>query len=178
MCEGIVRSDVDPYRMAAVVAAIIATFLAGGIALYRERRLELANLLVAARVVSISLATSAQVLELLVQGGQEQVDLLSEVPAIDQFPAVWAEHRTALARHLTGDQWEGLVDAAERLQMVSWAARSPGSNAINAAAMRTAAKLLRLADSVLRAYGKRAGVWRNPGRKTHAPPGGGPGNRS
>ncbi len=89
--------------MTAVLAAIAAVILTGGIAIWRERRIALGDLLVAARVVSVALFNAG-----VPVGSMTGVDYdpkwLKAVPEVGEFKLVWVEHRNTLARHLRRDQ--------------------------------------------------------------------------
>lgn len=145
-------------RVIPVVTAIVAAVFAGAIAAYRERRLELAALLVAARVVGAALDSAIVDVELAAQEGFP----------IDFVPSpivAWVEHRSVLARHLGEEQWAAVgygVGVIETLE--SFEGRTDLAGLIPEGADH-----VRRAIAVLDAYAKQAGRVHNPGRRALVP---------
>lgn len=98
--------------MAAVVAAIGAAFLAGGVALFREHRLQQRNLLVAARVLfaTFGVAANGARTSLKTDGWAP----LNRLPGEASFSGAWESFRTDLAGHLTWAEWVDVESAVHR----------------------------------------------------------------
>jgi hypothetical protein len=155
--------------MAAVIAAIAGVILTGGVAIWRERRIALGDLLVAARVVSVALFNAG-----VPVGSMTSLEYdpswLKAVPEVADFSLVWVEHRNTLARHLRRDQWE-VVQSASR--MLSLALFDEGEGVSRDRQIyATAENAMRAAFMVLDDYVGATGWIRNPGRRAELPPGG------
>ena len=98
--------------MAAVVAAIGAAFLAGGVALFREHRLQQRNLLVAARVLfaTFGVAANGARTSLRTDGWAP----LNRLPGEASFTGAWEGVRADLAGHLTWDEWVEVESGVHR----------------------------------------------------------------
>jgi hypothetical protein len=82
--------------MVPVITAIVAALLAGAVALYRERRLELQRFLVAARVVTALFGDARRTMRVF--GAPDQDDgcdsrTVDAVTALLEVGKVWSEHR-------------------------------------------------------------------------------------
>lgn len=95
--------------MAAVLAAILAAFLAGAIALYRERRLEARRLRVSARVMETTLVTAMAGLRAAAKTGGWNI--IDQAPGRDAFRCTWEDHRETLAGHLSRQDWNQIQRA-------------------------------------------------------------------
>jgi hypothetical protein len=103
--------------MAAVIAAIVAGFLAGGVALFREHRIEERKLLVAARVIDEAFfKVEGAVVVSLESNGWEPFNLL---PTQESFMDGWEAFREDLAGHLTSSEWKDLTTTLALHQTVS-----------------------------------------------------------
>lgn len=92
--------------MAAVAAAVVAAFLAGGIALYRERRLERRRLRVAARSLHATFAMAGAGVHTASEiDGWNVIDL---TPGRESFEQTWAKHQDVLAGHLSRQDWNSI----------------------------------------------------------------------
>jgi hypothetical protein len=105
--------------MAAVLAAILAAFLAGAIALYRERRLEARRLRVAARVVQATIA-EAMTNWMMVSQGKLSWKQFGLNPAKGDIVESWDQHRDILAGHLCREEWTAIQDAISGYLMLFW----------------------------------------------------------
>jgi hypothetical protein len=138
--------------MTAVLAAILAAFLAGAIALYRERRLESRQLKVAARVLesSVALAMAAA----LAASETPEWDVLDEAPGHDAFERVWEEHRDTLAGHLPREAWGSVQGAVRDYLLFFFVERdSPPNVSPMKDMLEEIAKKLEKARTVLHPYG-------------------------
>jgi len=90
--------------MAAVVAAITAAFLAGAIALFRERLLETRKLRVAARILESTLALAYSGVH--VAADSDSWDILDKTPGKDSLRQTWEKYGDILAGHLKRPDWE------------------------------------------------------------------------
>ncbi|HKO39533.1 MAG TPA: hypothetical protein VJU14_14305 [Solirubrobacterales bacterium] len=99
--------------MAAVVAAILAAFLAGAIALFRERRLEARRLRIAARVVKATVE-DALVVSVLVSEGKFSWEKMCAVLSKEELSQLWDAHRDVLAGHLSREEWISTQGAISR----------------------------------------------------------------
>lgn len=98
--------------MTAVIAAILAAFLAGAVALFREHRLQQRRLLVAARVTFANFSVARNGLKTsLSTDGWAPFNLL---PGRDAFSEAWNEYKGDLAGHLTWGEWLFVEDAVTR----------------------------------------------------------------
>jgi hypothetical protein len=95
--------------MPAVVAAIVAGILAGGVALLREHRIQERRLLVAARVMDemFSMVNKAIGVSLSTNGW----GAVNAMPTRENFSRCWEESRADLAGHLTHEEWKVLSRA-------------------------------------------------------------------
>lgn len=93
--------------MAAVIAAVVAAFLAGAIALYRKRRLEIRRLRVAARVLQAEGVLAMVATELAQRSDSWKV--FDETSRIGAFENAWEEHRDILAGHLPETAWSTVL---------------------------------------------------------------------
>jgi len=101
--------------MTAVAAAIVAAFLAGAIALYRERRLEARRLKVAARLLSAAITLAAAATS--VTAREDSWNVLDEIPGKDTFQETWGEHSAILAGHLSRADWQSVEKATRNYLM-------------------------------------------------------------
>jgi hypothetical protein len=161
--------------MTAVIAAIVAAAIAGGIALYRERRIELTRLLVAARVLSAEMARVGMV----VDGGAEmdQPKVAGAVWLLDEFvesgeplTKAWEGHREVLAAHLRAKEWEKVERAIRSVALlkVMVGAERDAEHA-RSLIVGTAHDLHASADLLFR-YSKWTGILFSPGRVNRHPP--------
>lgn len=105
---------------ASIVAAITAAVMTGVIALYRDRRLELRNLLIATRVLSALFLDAAASLSVLGDAEAEAWwSVLDALPGQEQFMRAWDEHRAVLAGHLTRNQWNVVDDAVRKYRLLT-----------------------------------------------------------
>lgn len=146
--------------MAAVLAAIAGVILTGGVAIWRERRIALGDLLVSARVVSVALFNAGVPVGSMVERENEP-SWLEAIPEVRDFSRVWAEHRDTLARHLRRDQWEIVQNASRMLSLAMFDQGAGEDRQIYA----TAENAMRAAFTVLDNYAGSAGwIW-NPGKR-------------
>lgn len=103
--------------MAAVLAAILAAFLAGAIALFREYRLEVRRLRIAARVMESTFIIALASVEVV--SGAEDWATFDEAPGREAFERVWEAHRDVLAGHLNRRDWD-TVQAAARNYLLTF----------------------------------------------------------
>jgi hypothetical protein len=108
--------------MAAVIAAILAAFLAGAIALYREWRQEKRRLQVAARIMEGTVALAARGTR--VASGSKSWEVLDEAPGKDTFEQVWGAHRDVLAGHLQRAQWDAVQTGATNYLLYFYVTRT------------------------------------------------------
>jgi hypothetical protein len=90
--------------MAAVAAAILAAFLAGAIALFRERRLEARRLQVAARITQATLMEALNNARNVSMGKVRWSNFVLK-PSEQEIVGAWVGHRDILAGHLSRTQW-------------------------------------------------------------------------
>jgi len=90
--------------MAAVAAAIVAAFLAGAIALFRERRLEARRLRVAARITQATLMEALNNARNVSSGNVRWSNFMLK-PSEQEIVKAWSDHREILAGHLSRSQW-------------------------------------------------------------------------
>ena len=156
--------------MTAVITAIVAAFLAGGIALYRELRLELRRLLVAARILR-ALFQEAAIYADIFAGPDADYDstTLEALSGMLDVPTVWAEHREVLAGQLTRRQWNEIAVAVATFEIVTLTDNRPSTTAPDRQRFADASADLQRAVDVLDPYCNHAGILRNPGRKTPVP---------
>lgn len=152
--------------MIPVVTAIVAGVLAGAIALYRERRIELAALLVAARVMSTSLKTVGGFVQ-AASTGELEPELLGDAPGVESAFATWERHRDVLASNLRFDQWEVVEDAIWGVSLVL-AVRESTEDSLPTLLREHSDEMMRSA-LILSHYAHRAGRLSNPGRKAPVP---------
>jgi hypothetical protein len=95
--------------MAAVVAAILAAFLAGTVALFREHRLQQRRLLVAARVSYATFGAAAKAIKTSLEVNRWA--LLNAVPGDVSFSNAWETCKGDLAGHLTWREWRQVEEA-------------------------------------------------------------------
>jgi hypothetical protein len=102
--------------MFAVLAAIAAGFLAGGVALFREHRIQERDLLVAARVIDemFMLAEVAAKVALASDGWQPVILM----PTRDSFVENWETFRKDLAGHLLWVEWQDIAIAVSVYETV------------------------------------------------------------
>jgi hypothetical protein len=157
--------------MVPVITAIVAAVLAGGVAIYRERRIELWKLVVAARVLLASLQDAFLLLEVL---RDESFDVrwerFLERDDWSGIEAVWSQHRETLAAGLSRSQWNQVVFGVEAYfgAMRQAADRGRASHEDERDRFVRAQKHVKLASNVLGAYSERPGVLHNPGRRADA----------
>ena len=89
--------------MAAVIAAILAAFLAGAVALFREHRLEQRHLLVASRVMYDTFGLGARGIASAIDSNKWA--LFNMLPGPASFSSAWETYKGDLAGHLTWDEW-------------------------------------------------------------------------
>jgi len=90
--------------MAAVLAAIVAGFLAGAVAIYREHRLEQRKLLVASRVMDATFNVARGGIETSLHG--DDWEPLNAFPGRDSFLTAWESYKGDLAGHLSWREWK------------------------------------------------------------------------
>jgi len=112
--------------MAAVIAAILAAFLAGTIALYREWRLEARRLRVAARIMEATVALAARGIRVALEG--ESWDAVDEAPGKETFERVWEAHRDVLAGHLRRNDWNSVQAGADNYLLYFYVTRTGPPN--------------------------------------------------
>jgi hypothetical protein len=152
--------------MVPVVTAVVAALLAGAVALYRERREELAEFLVAVRVVRALFGDAAKFLQAFAEGDMEPDLSWATVDAATQalaFEATWSQHRERLARHLARNEWDTLAKAVTGY-FVSTSTSLAGE--ISRAPFDLCERDLRTAAMTLEPYCDHAGLLRNPGRRS------------
>jgi hypothetical protein len=109
----------------AVIAAIGAAVLAGGIAIYREWRRRLRGFQIAARVLYATFGVA-------VTGAnrsreQDRWDGLRNLPGVVPFSAAWETYKGDLAGDLTWKEWVHIARAAERyLSVLVLSSAEPG----------------------------------------------------
>lgn len=151
--------------MAPIIAAIAAAFLAGSVALYRERRQELRSLLVAGRVMGNTFLEASAVIGHLSES--EEWDISGEPGGLTSFSAAWEEHRNVLAAHLTRPQWAS-VESAARRYLLAMAQQGQAPPSRFAKQLSDTADSLLAAAATLAAYSEKVGAVRNPGRGSQA----------
>ena len=108
--------------MTAVIAAILAAFLAGAIALFREHRLQQRRLLVAARVTFATFGVAANGIRtsLLADGWAP----FNALPGGDSFSVTWDTNKGDLAGHLTWEEWRRVETAVNRYSALTTMSQS------------------------------------------------------
>lgn len=156
--------------MAAVIAAIVAAALAGAIALYRERRIELRALLVGARVVSSALLEASLSLDVTADRpgltGHHAIELVDSFQGEKALVESWEAHRAILAAHLPLEHWRRIVIALRHFRLIGALEKADKDTILRVSHDLTAGSTL------LYQYASRAGWFRNPGRssKVRLPP--------
>jgi hypothetical protein len=102
--------------MAAVIAAIAAAFLAGGVALFREHRLQQRRLLVAARITYDTLTLSRMAIETASE--TDRWEAIDALPGKEAFSEAWSSSKEALAGHLLWDEWRKVERAISSFLLV------------------------------------------------------------
>jgi hypothetical protein len=162
MTQRLVRDGL--YRHAAVipvVTAIAATFLAGLIALARERRRELRNLAVAARVIHRAcedVRSGASIIA--AREGDHRVEDMRITGTSLGISEAWKEHRNALASHMSEDAWND-VAVVLSIYLIAVTAGGPVNDAF-ANNMKNLAALAETAKQRLAPYCEKPGVLRAP----------------
>jgi hypothetical protein len=98
--------------MAAVIAAILAAFLAGAIALFREHRLQQRRLLVASRVTYNTFEVAANGIRGSLR--TNRWPLFNALPGDASFSNTWETYKGDLAGHLTWEEWGNIEKAVSR----------------------------------------------------------------
>lgn len=148
--------------MTPVITAVVAGFLAGAIALYRERRLELARLLVAARVLRASFLDAGRGIGIFAQGDAPvDRELFEATLGAFDLKEVWSDHREVLARHLKRREWDS-ISWAVTFYFVATVPESGSPVAASQKVYSGAEAELHAAADALSPYCQRAGFLRNP----------------
>lgn len=114
--------------MAAVVAAIGAAFLAGAIALFRERRQEQRRFVVAARVTHATFRVASQAIKTALD--MNRWPIFNAMPGEDSFANAWESYKGDLAGHLSWEEWRKVEDAVSRyLALLSMSQDNPPQEA-------------------------------------------------
>jgi len=151
--------------MASVVTAVVAAFLAGAIALFRERRRELRSLLVAARVVrQLMLSTSVNFQD-AANSEYAAREALMNVPGRKVFNTVWEAHRDTLAGNLTDLQWPNLQIAVNSY-FLAIGLLEGAPDRLTSSELFAAAGHLSTAALTLEPFCRKTGFLRNPGRSS------------
>lgn len=95
--------------MAAVIAAILAAFLAGAVALFREHRLQQRRLLVAARVAYDELGVARKGITISLVSNRWAA--LNALPGNASFSTTWETYKGDLAGHLSWSEWQQVEQA-------------------------------------------------------------------
>jgi hypothetical protein len=153
--------------MVPVVTAILAALLAGAVALYRERRLELQRLLVAARVVGSLFTSSGRFLRVFAEAEADYPwSTVTDIRGILDLANIWAEHRDVLAAHLNKAKWDKVAHAVDRYHDVMLIANpGEGSSAAARDLFARARDALKAAAATLEPYCDHAGFFRNSGHR-------------
>jgi hypothetical protein len=151
--------------MVPVVTGIVAALLAGAVALFRERRLELQRLLVAARVVGSLFTTSGNILHAFATADADySLGSVNEIGGILELANTWAEHRDVLAAHLNKAEWDKVARAVESYHAVMPVGNT-GKGSSAGALDFFARDDLKAAAATLKPYCDHAGFLRNPGHR-------------
>lgn len=161
--------------MVPVITAIVAAALAGAIAVYRERRIELWRLVVAARVLLAALEGGFILLEVLRDSSLSiRWERFRDRGDPEDVEALWGQHREVLAAGLRRDQWEHVVHGVDAyLRVITHAvdrahltdAEADPTSGDNRDRFRSVQERVKVAGDVLRAYCERPGLFQNPGRR-------------
>jgi hypothetical protein len=156
--------------MVPVITAIVAALLAGAVALYRERRLELQQFLVATRVMRGVFTTAETLLGVfLKENANYGWDVVNALTPVLNFRDAWEQHRDVLAGQLTRPQWDAIARAATNYSIAFADADSRERTVAESRETFTQARDdLAAAAAVLNPYCDRAGWFHNPGREQNA----------
>jgi hypothetical protein len=138
--------------LATVAAAFIAVVIAFFTAVARQRRKDLSELLIAARIIESEMRGAKMAILQTIEN--DNLDLLQEQPSIGNFPATWEQHRGVLAGHLTREQWDVVDLAVHRFEYAMYLT-PPGTT--QGTAFASIADALGSASTVLEGYASEAG---------------------
>jgi hypothetical protein len=153
--------------MVPVVTAILAALLAGAVALYRERRLELQRLLIAARVVESLFTSSGNNLGVVAKAEADYPwSDVARIHGMLDLANIWAQHRDVLAAHLNKAEWDEVAHAVDSYHAVMLVANTAkGSSAGHRNYFARTRDALKAAAATLKPYCDHAGFLRNPGHR-------------
>jgi hypothetical protein len=95
--------------MTAVIAAILAAFLAGGVALFREHRLQQRRLLVAARVTYATFRVATNGIKTSLNS--DSWAPFNLLPGKTSLSETWDSYKGDLAGHLTWPEWRWIEES-------------------------------------------------------------------
>lgn len=143
--------------MAAVIAAILAAFLAGSVALFREHRLQQRRLFVAARVLEASFGVASQSIKSSVKGNHWAA--FNSLPSIESFAEAWDASKADLAGHLAWEEW-GQVEKAVNIYLAGRTMQQEGLPEASEEVLLGIRMILENGRTTLRPYcERRLSVW-------------------
>ena len=103
--------------MAAVIAAILAAFLAGAVALFREHRLQQRRFLVASRITYATFGLAARGITSALDNNTWAI--FNMLPGQTSFSGAWETYKGDLAGHLIWDEWRLVEKSVSQYLAVS-----------------------------------------------------------
>jgi HAMP domain-containing protein len=150
--------------LSTVAAAFIAVVIAFLTVVARQRRKELSELLIAARVIESEMRGAKMAILQTIEN--DNLDLLQDQPSIGNLPTTWEQHRGVLAGHLTREQWDVVDLAVQRFEYAMYLT-APGTT--QGTAFASIADALGSAGAVLEGYASKAG-WSDNGARAKGSP--------
>jgi hypothetical protein len=144
--------------MAAVIAAILAAFLAGAVALFREHRLQQRRLLVAARVTYDTFGVAANGIRSSLNTNKWA--LFNALPGETSFSTTWETYKGDLAGHLTWEEWGPIEKAVSHYLAIRTMSQDNSPEHARSVLDRTQAALEEGREFLYPYCERRLSVWR------------------